>query len=141
NGLAWSLDGGAMWYADSLSHGVREYGFTGEGGLTAPRRSIRVPREWGLPDGIAIDDEGAIWVAVWQGGAVYRFSPDGEVLAVVRLPVPRVTACAFGGRDRGQLFITTGRAAADDPPAAGGLYMCRPGVAGPPARRTRIRYR
>jgi sugar lactone lactonase YvrE len=140
NGLAWSLDGGTMWYVDSLSQEVREYGFDGDGGLTAPMRRFSVPKEWGLPDGIAIDEEGAIWVAVWGGGAVYRFSPDGEVLAVVRLPVPRVTACAFGGPDRDRLFITTARAAPEDPPSAGGLYSCRAGVAGPAARRTKVRY-
>ena len=73
-----------------------------------------------------------MWVALWEGGAVRRYAPDGMLDAVVPLPCGRVTACAFGGDDLDELFITTSREGlppgAD--PAGGALFRCRPGVRG-----------
>ncbi len=87
---------------------------------------------------MTVDDEGCLWVALWGGGAVRRYTPDGSLDAVVPLPASQVTSCAFGGQDGGDLYITTaarglgpGQRAAQ--PHAGGLFRCRPGVTGPPA--------
>ena len=85
-----------------------------------------------MPDGLTIDAEGGVWVALWEGGAVRRYAPDGTLDAVVSLPCGLVTACTFGGPDLDELFITTSRlglpAGAD--PAGGSLFRCRPGVRG-----------
>jgi sugar lactone lactonase YvrE len=61
------------------------------------------------PDGLTVDEEGGIWVALWRGGAVNRYGPDGSLLATIELPVERPTSCAFGGPDRSTLFVTTAR--------------------------------
>lgn len=69
-------------------------------------------------DGLTVDADGGIWVALWGGGAVNRYAPDGSLLTTVELPVRRPTSCAFGGRERDTLFVTTARdqvdAAADN---------------------------
>jgi sugar lactone lactonase YvrE len=67
-----------------------------------------------VPDGLTIDEEGGIWVALWDGGAVHRCAPDGSLLATVQLPVQRPTSCAFGGPGRDTLFVTSARTDLDD---------------------------
>ena len=93
------------------------------------------------PDGLTVDDDGAIWVALWGGGAVHRYAPDGALLAVVELPVERPTSCAFGGRDRATMFVTTSREGLDEvamerQPHAGHVFRIDGlGVTGPPSCR------
>jgi sugar lactone lactonase YvrE len=133
NGLAWSNDGATAFYVDSMAEGIDRFAFDGDSGeLGERRRFAEIEESLGLPDGIAIDAEGGVWVALWDGGAVRRYAPDGTLDAVVPLPVGRVTACAFGGDDLAQLFITTSRV--DLPPGAdpagGSLFRCEPGVRG-----------
>ncbi len=67
-----------------------------------------------VPDGLTVDEQGRIWVALWGGGAVNRYAADGSPLATVSLPVQRPTSCAFGGPDRETLFVTTARAGLDE---------------------------
>ena len=133
NGLGWSADGATAFYVDSTSHAHRH--------LRVRRRERRARRaaalrrdrgEPGLPDGITIDSEGGVWVALWDGGGVRRYAPDGTLDAVVPLPCGRVTACAFGGDDLSQLFITTSRLELPDgvDPSGGSLFRCEPGVRG-----------
>ena len=81
----------------------------------------------GLPDGLVVDAEGFLWVAVWGGGQVRRYSPQGEVAEVVEVPVAHTTKAAFGGPLLADLYITT---AAGEEPGAGGLFVVQPGVAG-----------
>jgi sugar lactone lactonase YvrE len=133
NGLGWSPDGNTAFYVDSMAHGIDSFGFDGASGTFGERRRFaEVDSSLGLPDGIAVDAEGGVWVALWDGGEVRRYAPDGTLDAVVPLPCGRVTACAFGGEDLAQLFITTSRldlpAGAD--PAGGALFRCEPGVGG-----------
>ena len=111
----------------------RRFAFDGASGtLSERRRFADVEGSLGLPDGLAVDAEGGVWVALWDGGAVRRYAPDGTLDAVVPLPCGRVTACAFGGDDLGELFITTSRLELPDgvDPAAGSLFRCVPGVRG-----------
>ena len=88
-----------------------------------------------MPDGMTVDAEGHLWVAIYGGCAVHRYSPHGELEAVVQLPVTQVTSCAFGGETLEDLYVTTARenfseAQAHQEPYAGGLFRCRPGVKG-----------
>src|SRR5690606_23170403 len=96
---------------------------------------VEIPTEVGLPDGLALDAEGGVWVALWGGSAVHRYGPDGRLDAVVELPVRQPTSCAFGGPDLDTLYITTSAQDLADPePAAGALFAVRPGVRGLPVR-------
>jgi sugar lactone lactonase YvrE len=89
----------------------------------------------GWPDGSAVDREGCVWNAEWNGGRVVRYDPDGKVERVVTVPVPLVTCCAFGGAGLKQLYITSARVSLNDEalrqaPLSGGLFVCEPGTAG-----------
>jgi sugar lactone lactonase YvrE len=133
NGLGWSPDGSTAFYVDSMAHGIDCFAFDGaSGSISRRRRFAEVEASLGLPDGLAVDAEGGVWVALWDGGAVRRYTPDGTLDAVVPLPCGRVTACAFGGADLGELFITTSRLEVPEgvDEAAGSLFRCAPGVRG-----------
>ncbi|MER5334506.1 SMP-30/gluconolactonase/LRE family protein [Micromonospora sp. NPDC002717] len=135
NGLAWTRDGRTAWYVDSATHRVDAFAFdltTGE--LHDRRPVVAVPPDAGTPDGLCLDVEGGVWVALWDGGAVHRYAPDGRLTAVVELPVRRPTACAFGGPDHADLYVTTSRQGlpADDRSPAGALFRIRPEVPGFP---------
>jgi sugar lactone lactonase YvrE len=80
-----------------------------------------------------VDADGGIWVALWGGGAVQRYSPEGRQDARIELPVRQVTSCCFGDTDLGTLYITTAARGAEPEPLAGSLFCCRPGVRGLPA--------
>jgi sugar lactone lactonase YvrE len=140
NGIDWSLDGRTMYFAESVERTVRAYPFDPDtGALGRPKVIVRLDEE-GMPDGLTVDAEGCIWLAVWGASSVRRYRPDGGELARIDLPVAQVTCPAFGGPDLDELFVTTaheGYAAAEMPgqPQAGGLFRARPGVNGrPPAR-------
>jgi sugar lactone lactonase YvrE len=95
---------------------------------------VVVAREDGSPDGLTLDATGALWVALWAGGAVRRYSASGRLEAVIELPMPKVTACTFGGANLDELYITTSRHGEADPhPSARALFCVRPGVTGLPA--------
>jgi sugar lactone lactonase YvrE len=136
NGLGWSRDHRSMYYIDSPSHGIDMFDFEVEdGSVSGRRRLVDLPEEWGLPDGMTVDEEGFLWVAFWGGSAVRRISPDGRIISVVTLPVSQVTSCAFGGDDFSDLYITTARnglarAHLREQPSAGGLFRLRPDVRG-----------
>lgn len=130
NGLGWSPDGQTAYYIDSPTQRIDAL----DTGLTGRRPFVTVPREQGLPDGLAVDSEGGVWVAFYGGSAVRRYSPDGRVDAVLELPVTQVTACTFGGAALDELYITTSRENLPDgeQPAAGSIFRARPGVTGLP---------
>jgi len=133
NGIAWSPDDTLLYYVDSPTCGVDVFDFdAAAGAISGRRRLVTIADGDGFPDGLAVDAEGCLWVALWDGWAVHRYAPDGELLGVVDVPVGRVTKPAFGGPELTDLFITT--AAPDEPdpaqPAAGGVFRARPGVRG-----------
>jgi sugar lactone lactonase YvrE len=141
NGLDWSPDDRLMFHIDSLDAGVDAYDFdSSTGSIRNRRRLIEVPSGEGTPDGMTVDAEGCLWVAVWNAGAVRRHRPDGSFLEEVRLPVRQVTSCAFGGPDLGDLYITSAARGLSErdleaQPHAGGVFCCRPGVTGLPSNR------
>jgi sugar lactone lactonase YvrE len=136
NGLDWTPDGSAAYYIDTPTRTVSQLRYDPQAGLTGRHPFVAVDDAHGVPDGLTVDAEGGVWVACFGGGAVRRYSPAGELDAVVELPVDNVTACTFGGPALDRLFITTSRQglAAAEQQAAGALFVAAPGVTGRPAR-------
>ncbi len=136
NGVGWNDDGTLMYYVDSPTRRVDVFDFDLDSGEPLNRRPFVVCDEgWGLPDGLAVDTDGCVWVAFWGGSAVRRFRPDGAVVGGVDLPASQVTSCAFGGTDRQTLFITTAGGYLSDEqravePHAGALFAVETGVSG-----------
>ncbi|WP_438289866.1 SMP-30/gluconolactonase/LRE family protein [Streptomyces sp. HUAS TT7] len=127
NGTGWSPDGRFMYYIDTPTRTVDVFDFDGQ--LAHNRRQFTsVEAGAGFPDGLAVDAEGGVWVALWDGGAVRRYAPDGGLDQVVELPVRRPTACAFGGPDLTDLYITTARAGQAAPPPLAGSVLVLPGA-------------
>jgi sugar lactone lactonase YvrE len=115
NGIGWSPDATTMYLNDSGTGHVDAFRFNSEDGAISDRRTlVRIDTPGVAPDGLTVDEDGGIWVALWNGAAVNRYAPDGSLLAQVRLPVDRPTSCAFGGPGRDTLFVTTARNDLDD---------------------------
>jgi sugar lactone lactonase YvrE len=115
NGIGWSPNGATMYLADSGTGRVEAFDFDGGSGAISRRRTlVRMEQAGVAPDGLTVDEDGGIWVALWGGGAIQRYGADGSPLTSVRLPVERPTSCTFGGRDRTTLFVTTARAGLDE---------------------------
>jgi sugar lactone lactonase YvrE len=135
NGLDWSPDGSLAYYDDTATHRVDVFDYDRAAGLTGRRPFVHLPDE-ANPDGLTVDAQGGVWVALLGGGAVHRYSPDGVLDEVVELPTPQVTACTFGGPRLDQLFVTTSREglSPDEDPLAGALFRADVGVAGLPVR-------
>jgi len=109
NGLAWALDNSVFYYIDTPTQKVQAYHFEKEtGDITFNRTAIEIPKDMGSPDGMAIDEEGMLWIAHYGGAGVYRWNPDtGKLIEKIEVPVPNVTSCAFVGDRLDQLLITT----------------------------------
>lgn len=138
NGMDWSEDGRTFYYVDSATGRVDAFDRDPEtGALSARRLVVEIARQDGIPDGMTLDAEGCIWVALWRGAAVRRYTPDGRLDRVLALPATKVTSMAFGGPGLDELFVTTarimqsGRALAAEP-RAGDVFWCRPGTSGRP---------
>ncbi|WP_405613011.1 SMP-30/gluconolactonase/LRE family protein [Streptomyces sp. NBC_00076] len=127
NGTGWSPDGRLMYYIDSPTRRVDVFDFT-DGRTRARRTLVEIEDGAGFPDGLTVDAEGCVWVALWDGAAVRRYTPAGELDRVIELPTPRVTACAFGGPDLTDLYITTARVGLDAPHPLAGSLLVVPGA-------------
>jgi sugar lactone lactonase YvrE len=134
NGLGWSPSGSVMYHIDSMAGGVDAHDFDERtGALTGKRRLVDTDPSWGLPDGLAVDAEGGIWVAFWGGSAVRRFGPGGELSETIELPATNPTRPAFGGANLDQLYVTTAQLEPQqtvDGDGGGGIYLLEPGVRG-----------
>jgi sugar lactone lactonase YvrE len=137
NGMGWSPDGATFYLSHSQERSIYAFPFTHEKGtVDAPRAFARTSGP-GVPDGAAVDEEGAYWCAVNGAGRLHRYAPDGEKLRDVELPVSQPTMCAFGGPDLRTLFIASAAQHLDGEqrerePHAGGLFRLDPGVRGLP---------
>ena len=133
NGLDWSPDGSRAYYNDTDTQRIDVFDYDPETGL-GRRRTFAAMAE--RPDGLTVDAEGGVWVALSNGGAVRRYAPDGALDHELELPVTKVTACTFGGDRLEQLFVTTSRDGLPEgaEPQAGSLFCATPGVRGLPVR-------
>ena len=138
NGIAWSPDDSRMYYIDSGTRRVDVFDFDPESGeLTSRRPFIQFVESDGVPDGMTVDADGAVWVAMWGGACLRRIAPSGREIDRIELPVTQVTSCAFGGPDLTDLYVTTARIGLSSSevaaqPLAGALFRCMPGVRGLP---------
>ncbi|WP_223549646.1 SMP-30/gluconolactonase/LRE family protein [Aestuariivivens sp. NBU2969] len=109
NGLVWSMDGSKFYFIDSLTYEVHQYDYDLKTGHIKNKKVVAVvDKEIGLPDGMAIDTEDHLWVALYGGGKVIRINPEtGAVVFEVILPVPYITSCVFGGENLDELYITS----------------------------------
>jgi sugar lactone lactonase YvrE len=135
NGIDWSPDGSLAYYDDTATHRVDVFDYDRDAGLTGRRPFVRLPDD-GNPDGLTVDADGGVWVALFGSGVVHRYTATGALDLVVELPTPQVTACTFGGPALDQLFVTTSREgmAPGDDPVAGSLFRADMGVPGRPVR-------
>lgn len=137
NGIVWSADKTKMYYIDTPTQKIMCYDYNNETGeISNPRVAVNVDDKMGHPDGMTIDEDDNLWVALWGGSAVACWSPEtGKLLQTINVPAKNVTSCAFGGKDLNTLYITTARqnTTADELekwPHAGGVFKCQPGVKG-----------
>ena len=137
NGMAWSSDGSTMYYIDSAIGTVDAFDYDAESGTIDNRRTtFDVPSALGIADGMTIDANDNLWVAMWGGGCVVCIDPERQtIIERLELPVRHVTSCTFGGPLLRQLYITTaqyGLSAAEkaQQPEAGHLFVAEPGVSG-----------
>jgi sugar lactone lactonase YvrE len=126
NGLAWTPDGGRAFYVDSATGGIDELRTRGPD-VVERRRFVDVE---GTPDGLTLDADGGVWVALYGAAAVHRYDPSGALDAVVDVPASHPTACTFGGPDLDELWITTSAQETGPDGRSGALYRCTPGVRG-----------
>ncbi len=130
NGLCWSDDTRVMYYIDSADPCIQAFDYDlATGQISHPRVVATIPEKDGTPDGMCMDTDGMLWVALWGGSCVKCFHPaTGELLAKVEVDAPLVSSCALGGKDGRQLFITTSREGLDDTmaqryPLSGSLFI------------------
>jgi D-xylonolactonase len=135
NGMAITPDDSTLYHVDTERNVIWAYDLTSD----APTRRVHIDTSGceGAPDGIALDADGTVWVAMAGGGAVVAWDRDGEQVMRVTLPQPLVTSVAFGGPDLGTLFVTTG--ATDEADEIGGAVYATPAsAAGVPTRVAKV---
>jgi sugar lactone lactonase YvrE len=131
NGIGWSPDESRMYYIDSLTYAVDVLDYDTASGAIGNRRVFAsAGGDRVMPDGLTVDADGCVWVALWGGGALLRYRPDGRLEQTLQIPAAHVTSCAFGCPGMDTLYITT---AAGPGTCAGALLACRPGTTGLPA--------
>lgn len=137
NGPAVSPDGTTLYHVDTIGSIIHACDIDAAGMLTNPREFVRIPYGQGFPDGCVVDSEGCVWVGLYNGWAVHRYSPAGELLEEVKFPVSAITKIAFGGADLKTVFATTANkhvtpAEKDKEPQAGDLFQFQVSVPGQP---------
>jgi sugar lactone lactonase YvrE len=135
NGPAFSPDGRLMYHSDTARQVTYLFDVGADGGAANRRVFLKFGQGDGYPDGMTVDREGCLWIAFWGGWCVRRFSPAGEMLQAIELPVEQPSSCVFGGPDLDRLYVTSATKGLDEAslamqPKAGGLFMLSPGVRG-----------
>lgn len=141
NGMGFTPDGAGMYYTESNRRVIYRFDYDrASGALRNQRVFVRTPDDGGIPDGMAVDVEGYVWSARWDGNALYRYAPDGILDRRVEFPPRKVSSITFGGPDYATAYVTT--AGGNNRPAegagAGSLFRVDLGVRGRPPFRSRI---
>jgi D-xylonolactonase len=151
NGLAFSPDGGTLYFSDTVGRCIYAYNWHRDtGNLTGRRVFLRLPREEGFPDGLTVDEEGFLWCAHWFGACITRYDPDGKRERCVKMPAAQTSSLAFGGPDLDVIFVTSASKSNMLPMAplgydpervyvGGRLYRMNSDVRGRPEHRSRVR--
>ncbi len=137
NGPAVTVDARTLYFVDSAGRRIWRYAVTDGPEIASPELFLQLGQADGYPDGIVLDSEDCLWVALWDGWGVRRYAPDGTLILEVALPCSRVTKIAFGGPDLRTAYVTTARTGLDvaelaHQPFAGGLFAFDACVAGNP---------
>jgi sugar lactone lactonase YvrE len=135
NGPAFSPSGDIMYHNDSGRQVTYAFDMDASGKASNRRVFLQFKQGDGYPDGMTVDSEGCLWICFWEGSCVRRFSPGGDWLETIEMPVSRPTSLAFGGRDLDRLYVSSASIGLDEDalkmqPNAGGLFMLLPGVQG-----------
>jgi D-xylonolactonase len=143
NGPCTSPDGRIFYHTDTRASTIHAFDLSPDGALTNRRTFARIDPAEGWPDGSTVDAEGCVWTALWGGWGVRRYSPEGEVIDFVRLPVANVTKIAFGGDDMTTAYVTTAWSALTpaervEQPLAGRLFSFDSGTRGLPQHEARL---
>ena len=134
NGPAFSPDGRLMYLADSAAGAVDRFTIDEDGDLQSREPFVRFAEGEGSPDGMTVDMDGHLWLAVWGGGAVHRYRTDGSLERVVPVPATQPTSVCLGGPDGRRLFITSAMVGLTEPSAMdGALFSTVADVAGAPS--------
>jgi sugar lactone lactonase YvrE len=139
NGIGWSIDGRTMYLVDSVPRRVYAFDFDGAHGAIANQREfITVPDDVGGPDGLTVDARGHLWIAIYGGGQVRQYDPDGRLVALHRVPAAQSTCAAFAGPGLRRLYVTTATEFWTDAqrradPSAGLVYRLETNATGLPA--------
>jgi len=138
NGPTFSVDGKTLYYTDTAKRTIFAFNLSEDGAISNKRIFVQLEaEEEGYPDGMTVDSENCIWLCHFAGSRITRYSPEGEILNVISMPVPNITSCTFAGSDLDTLYITTARHLLSDEevrnyPLSGSLFSCKPGVTGLP---------
>ncbi|MFT7363536.1 MAG: sugar lactone lactonase YvrE [Algoriphagus sp.] len=145
NGMAWIEGHETFYFIDSPTRQIKAFDYSLESGEIEFRNiAVTVPEELGTPDGMCIDKEGMLWVAHYGGAGVFRWNPNtGELLEKIKLPVPHVTSCCFGGPNLDQLLITTAQenlseAQLKEFPMSGDVFLVKTKTQGFPSTKATI---
>lgn len=135
NGPAFSPDGRVMYHTDTARQVTYAFDLAADGTASHRRVFLRFGNDEGHPDGLTVDADGCLWIAFWGASCIRRFSPSGDRLETIELPVSQPTSCAFGGPDLDRLFVTSASIGLDEEqlrmqPNAGGVFMFTPGAHG-----------
>ncbi|MFS2279218.1 SMP-30/gluconolactonase/LRE family protein [Microbacterium sp. OR21] len=133
NGISFTTEGSHAYYADTATGRIDVFDVS-DGDLVNRRPFVSIPSDTGAPDGLCVDHDGGVWVALWGGSVVHGYDSSGALIETIPLPVPQVSACTFGGEGLSTLFITTSAQglAPDHGTEAGSLFAVELGVRGQP---------
>jgi sugar lactone lactonase YvrE len=143
NGIGWSPEGRTMYYVDTGARRLDAFDFAMADGILGQRRTLVEFPAAHLPDGLTVDADGRIWLAVWGSSSVFVIAPSGKIERRIVLPTSRVSSCTFGGAQLRTLFVTTAQEGATPEelaadPLAGALFAFEPGVEGLPPDTVRL---
>ena len=141
NGMGFTPDRKRLYYTDSSKREIYVFDYDAPTGVISNQRLfVRTPEGEGIPDGMTVDAEGYVWSARWDGGHVFRFSPEGQEVMRVAVPAKKVSCVTFGGPDYTDMYVTTagGNAKDTDGEGAGALYRVNLGIRGVPEYLSRV---